>query len=726
MRRNYFRAILGFALIVILTGCSGRSDSLPTIASKLDASARKNSSLTLRSTTPRVNVADAFYLAVDAGASKALHTWVPDTGYVGVAWSGTATTVSAVDTSKVSSPAPQAVYQTQRYATHLTYTIPSLSPNAAYNVRLQFVESFFNAPKQRVFSIKINGTQVLSAFDIVQSAGGARIAIAEQFTSAADLTGKITIQLDASTNYASIAAIEITRASNTTTPTPVPMADISINSGGSAGAGNWIADTDYQTSGESGVAAITTAIDTSQVSSPAPQSVYQTQRWGSTVTYTFSKLVPGGAYTERLHFVESFWNAASQRVFNVTINGAQVLTNFDIFGATGRKNVAIAKQFSGEASATGSVVVVLSAAVDRATIAGIEIVAASSVATPAPTAAPTAIASPTAAPSPSPSPAPTSGTGMPWVYTDLWSTSSPLLHSVAALKASGATIVPHTYMDSLWNQGIADNGTADNIPIYTTKSTDPLVTVKCTMYGGRCNASGVQLHMPTYVTAQKASDGHIIAIDQNAPAGAMELDCWQGYLSGVTLNCSWAGTYTLGSDGIHQNGSEGIHFGPAASEFTITPQEIINGHIDHALGLNPACLNNTTLYPADKMTGTDTACAGGGMNPPHYGNLVHLVTPLSTIAQRGYSPPCMVILTALSTYGAYLDDTGNNGMQFHTDNALAYTANPATRALDPWPGIQAQLTAAGDGSGSGDAGRWKSCLNRVASSDFEMLEIVQK
>jgi hypothetical protein len=84
-----------------------------------------------------------------------------------------------------------------------------------------------------------------------------------------------------------------------------------------------------------------------------------------------------------------------------------------------------------------------------------------------------------------------------------------------------------------------------------------------------------------------------------------------------------------------------------------------------------------------------------------------------------------VILTALATYGAYLDDTGNNGLQFESDNYLAYVSNPVTASQDPWPGLQAKMTAAGDGSGSGDNGSWRSCLNRVSSGDFEMLEIAQ-
>ncbi|WP_322480436.1 malectin domain-containing carbohydrate-binding protein, partial [Thermogemmatispora sp.] len=103
-----------------------------------------------------------------------------------------------------------------------------------------------------------------------------------------------------------------------------------INAGGPA-VTPFVADAYY--SGGS-TASTSNAIDTSGVTNPAPQAVYQSNRYGN-FTYTIPNLTAGAAYTVRLHFAETYWSAAGKRVFNVSINGQQVLTNFDIYAAAG-------------------------------------------------------------------------------------------------------------------------------------------------------------------------------------------------------------------------------------------------------------------------------------------------------------------------------------------------------------------------------------------------------
>ncbi len=73
----------------------------------------------------------------------------------------------------------------------------------------------------------------------------------------------------------------------------------------------------------------------------APAAVYQSSRIG-TFTYTFPGLVVGDSYTLNLHFAETYFPAAKQRVFSVLVNGKPVpqLTNFDIYAAAGGKNIA--------------------------------------------------------------------------------------------------------------------------------------------------------------------------------------------------------------------------------------------------------------------------------------------------------------------------------------------------------------------------------------------------
>ena len=153
---------------------------------------------------------------------------------------------------------------------------------------------------------------------------------------------------------------------------------LAVNSGGSA-AGNFVADTPYVSGGT--VAAPTgSSIDTSAVTNPAPQTVYQTERYG-TFTNTFSGLMIGTTYKVRLHFAEYYWNAANKRKFNVSINGTQVLTNYDIFVAAGGQNKGIVDEYMVTPNGSGQIVISYAVGtVDQPKASGIEVIL------PAPTA----------------------------------------------------------------------------------------------------------------------------------------------------------------------------------------------------------------------------------------------------------------------------------------------------------------------------------------------------
>jgi hypothetical protein len=127
---------------------------------------------------------------------------------------------------------------------------------------------------------------------------------------------------------------------------------IAINSGGPA-VGIFSADMDFV---HGSVSTTTAAIDTSHVQNPAPQAVYQTGRTGAS-TYTIPHLTPGVNYTVTLHFAEIFWAAAGKREFNVLINGATVLTNFDVFASAGGKNIAIVRIFTATAASNGTITI---------------------------------------------------------------------------------------------------------------------------------------------------------------------------------------------------------------------------------------------------------------------------------------------------------------------------------------------------------------------------------
>ncbi|MCW3099421.1 MAG: coagulation factor 5/8 type domain protein, partial [Chthonomonadaceae bacterium] len=80
------------------------------------------------------------------------------------------------------------------------------------------------------------------------------------------------------------------------------------------------------------------------------------QRYGN-FAYNMPGLTPGASYTVRLHFAESYFSTAGQRFFNVAINGATVLANFDIATVAGGVNKALVEQFTATADSSGNITI---------------------------------------------------------------------------------------------------------------------------------------------------------------------------------------------------------------------------------------------------------------------------------------------------------------------------------------------------------------------------------
>jgi hypothetical protein len=173
------------------------------------------------------------------------------------------------------------------------------------------------------------------------------------------------------TYYYVVSAVNSLGESSDSAPASVvPQTYYQVNSGGGA-ASPFMADA-FFSGGTAG--STSAAIDTSGVTNPAPQAVYQTERWNNN-TYTFPNLIAGTTYKVRLHFAEIYYNAAGIRVFNVFINGTPVLTNFDIFAATGAMNKATVREFTATANGSGQIIIQYSniAGKDNAKSSGIEI-----------------------------------------------------------------------------------------------------------------------------------------------------------------------------------------------------------------------------------------------------------------------------------------------------------------------------------------------------------------
>jgi len=388
-------------------------------------------------------------LQISAGG-PATGTWVADEDFNGGATSATS---NAISTTGVTNPAPQSVYQHNRYG-NFTYAVPGYTPGATFTIRLHFAEEFWTTAGSRVFNVVIDGTQVLTNFDILATAGGEFKAVVEQFTETVPSNGIFTIQFVTVKDNAQVNGIEILSSSGSSipppptglaatagngtvgltwtasagatsysiyrgtssggegttavgtatsnsftdtgltngttyfykvaasnsaglsaqssevqaTPTATSPSGLQISAGGPA-TGTWVADEDFSAGA---TAAVTNAISTTGVTNPAPQSVYQHNRYGN-FTYTIPGLTAGHTYTIRLHFAEEYWTTAGSRVFNVLLDGTQVLTNFDIFATAGGEYKAVVEQFTQAAPSNGTITIQFATVKDNAQINGIEV-----------------------------------------------------------------------------------------------------------------------------------------------------------------------------------------------------------------------------------------------------------------------------------------------------------------------------------------------------------------
>ena len=155
--------------------------------------------------TPQAPANGSLVLAISPGG-RARGSFVADTDFSGGAVSHG--TRSAINTSGLTNPPSESVLQHGRYG-NFQYTIPNLMPGADYTVRLDFVEYAYNTAGARVFNLDINGTQVLSNFDIWLAAGGQHVALAQSFTATASTAGTITIGFHSVVNNSIVNGIEI-------------------------------------------------------------------------------------------------------------------------------------------------------------------------------------------------------------------------------------------------------------------------------------------------------------------------------------------------------------------------------------------------------------------------------------------------------------------------------------------------------------------------------------
>lgn len=319
--------------------------------------------------------------AVNAGGST-VGAYSADNGFNG---GTTYSTTTAVNTSNTNDPAaPQSVYQTVRYGNTFSYTFSNLTPNANYTLMMHFNELYWGTSLadgggvgSRVFNVAVNGQSTLNNFDIYNTAGAANTAVVQQVPATADSNGDVTITFTSDTDNAMVSGLALYNGTlPTESPNPIqqPTTSVMIDAGGT-GSGSFAADTDYL---GGSTYTTTSSIDTSNIlTNPAPQEVYQSDRYGN-FTYTIPNLTPNTSYNIQLDFAEPYWGingngGTGSREFDVSMNGTQVLNDFDVYTTAGGADKALAEDFTTTSDANGNIAITFNSVIDNAMVSGIEV-----------------------------------------------------------------------------------------------------------------------------------------------------------------------------------------------------------------------------------------------------------------------------------------------------------------------------------------------------------------
>ncbi|ACZ43662.1 Kelch repeat-containing protein [Thermobaculum terrenum ATCC BAA-798] len=143
-------------------------------------------------------------IRVDSGNTSSYtdtggNVWSADTGYTGGS-------VTKGTTSDIAGTNDDRLYQKGRSGAPFSYRFQV--PNGTYTVRLKFAETYWTRAGQRVFNVNIEGSRVLSNFDILQTVAP-KTALDRTFKVEVS-DGRLDVDLTSVVNYPLVSALEIT------------------------------------------------------------------------------------------------------------------------------------------------------------------------------------------------------------------------------------------------------------------------------------------------------------------------------------------------------------------------------------------------------------------------------------------------------------------------------------------------------------------------------------
>jgi hypothetical protein len=257
---------------------------------------------------------------------------------------------------------------------------------------------------------------------------------------------------------------------------------------------------------------------------------------------------------------------------------------------------------------------------------------------------------------------PASGFPRPFGPASVWNTPAGSTAPAANAAALAAWFRAHVVNPNMTLH-------AWGVPVAEARPTDTPVTVPCTYYLN-CTLGGFgAVPIPDTAAADPASDGHLAVVD---PASQREWDMWQARRVGGVWSASAGAAVDMAGNGTAPPGTAS---GDAANfpllGGLVRPEEILQGHIDHALVFGmPGVSSTGQVCPATHHDGSTT-------DPDALQEGTHVRLDPSVDVDALPIPQWeKTIARTLQTYGMYLRDQGGS--------LAVWAENPVARGYDAW------------------------------------------
>ncbi|HST26682.1 MAG TPA: hypothetical protein VLJ76_11910, partial [Gaiellaceae bacterium] len=257
---------------------------------------------------------------------------------------------------------------------------------------------------------------------------------------------------------------------------------------------------------------------------------------------------------------------------------------------------------------------------------------------------------------------PAGGFQRPFAAGSVWNTpvgSTPVASSSSAQVSFLLAHMPNP------NMTLRDWG----VSVSEIHPSDSTYSVPCTRYSNCTLGAFGGFQIPKTAAPDPSADGYLAVVD---PSRQREWDMWQASTSGSSWSASAGAALSTEGNAVAPSGTasgDAANFPLLAG--IVRPEEIAQGHIDHALVFGmPGVSDLGHVCPATHNDGSSS-----DPNALMEGTRLQL-DPSVNVAALPIPAWEKTIARAMQTYGMYLRDNGGS--------FVIYAENPVSRGYDAW------------------------------------------